>query len=199
MSASAEGIDLKKRRMLTVATSAVAAVGAAYVAVPFIASWQPSARAKAAGAPVEANIGKLEEGQLLRVKWRGKPVWVVRRTKEMLASLPTLTDTLRDPNSDESEQPSYCKNEHRSRKAEYFVGVGICTHLGCSPTYRPEVAPADLGADWKGGFFCPCHGSRFDLAGRVYSGVPAPTNLVIPPYQYLTDTNLLIGEDGGAA
>jgi ubiquinol-cytochrome c reductase iron-sulfur subunit len=199
MSASAEGIDLKKRRMLTVATSVVGAVGAAYVAVPFVASWQPSARAKAAGAPVEADISKVEEGQLLRVKWRGKPVWVVRRTKEMLASLPALNDMLRDPNSDESDQPAYCKNEHRSRKAEYFVGVGICTHLGCSPTYRPEVAPADLGAEWKGGFFCPCHGSRFDLSGRVYQGVPAPLNLVIPPYQYLSDTTLLIGEDGGAA
>jgi ubiquinol-cytochrome c reductase iron-sulfur subunit len=160
---------------------------------------QPSARAKAAGAPVEADIGKIEEGAMLRVKWRGKPVWIVHRTPAMLESLPALNDQLRDPASDESEQPEYSKNEHRSRKPEYFVGVGICTHLGCSPTYRPEVAPADLGADWKGGFFCPCHGSRFDLAGRVYQGVPAPLNLVIPPYQFITDTTLLIGEDGGAA
>jgi len=199
MSASAEGVDLKKRRMLTAATSVMGAVGAAYVAVPFLASWQPSARAKAAGAPVEADISKLEMGALLRVKWRGKPVWIVRRSEEMLASLATLNDTLRDPDSNESDQPEYCKNEARSIKSEYFIGVGICTHLGCSPTYRPDVAPADLGADWKGGFFCPCHGSRFDLAGRVYAGVPAPTNLVIPPHQYLSDTNLLIGEDGGAA
>jgi ubiquinol-cytochrome c reductase iron-sulfur subunit len=199
MSASAESVDLKKRRMLVAATSVMGAVGAAYVAVPFLASWQPSARAKAAGAPVEADISKVEMGQLLRVKWRGKPVWIVRRSKEMLDSLPALSDALRDPNSDESDQPAYCKNEQRSLKAEYFVGVGICTHLGCSPTYRPEVAPADLGADWKGGFFCPCHGSRFDLAGRVYAGVPAPLNLVIPPHQYLSDTNLLIGDDGGAA
>ncbi len=199
MRASAEGVDLRKRRILVVTTSVVGAVGAAYVAVPFLASWQPSARAKAAGAPVEADFSKLEMGALLRVKWRGKPVWIVRRSKEMLDSLPALNDVLLDPNSDESDQPSYCKNEQRSQKTEYFVGVGICTHLGCSPTYRPEVAPADLGADWKGGFFCPCHGSRFDLAGRVYAGVPAPLNLVIPPHQYLSDTNLLIGEDGGAA
>lgn len=198
MSASAESVDLKKRRMLTAATSVMGVVGAAYVAVPFLASWQPSARAKAAGAPVEVDIGKLEMGALLRVKWRGKPVWIVRRTKEMVDTLPTLNEVLRDPDSKESEQPSYCMNELRSQKAEYFVGVGICTHLGCSPTYRPEVAPADLGAEWKGGFFCPCHGSRFDLAGRVYAGVPAPLNLVIPPHQYLAATQLLIGEDGGA-
>jgi ubiquinol-cytochrome c reductase iron-sulfur subunit len=199
MSASAEGVDLGKRRMLTAATSAVGAVGAAFVAVPFIASMQPSERAKAAGAPVEADISKLEPGQLLRVKWRGKPVWIVSRTQEMLDTLPTLDDQLRDPDSNESEQPEYCKNPHRSQKPELLVAIGICTHLGCSPTYRPDVAPADLGADWKGGFFCPCHGSRFDLAGRVYSGVPAPLNLAIPPYQFLSDTNLLIGEDGGAA
>jgi len=199
MSASAEGVDLKKRRMLTAVTSVVGGIGAVYLAVPFVASMQPSERAKAAGAPVEADIGKLEKGGLLRVKWRGKPVWIVRRTPAMLDSLPTLTDQLRDPESNESEQPEYCKNESRAIKPEFFIGVGICTHLGCSPTYRPEVAPADLGADWKGGFFCPCHGSRFDIAGRVYAGVPAPTNLVIPPHQYLSDTNVLIGEDGGAA
>lgn len=199
MSASAEGVDLKKRRMLTAATSVVGAVGAVYVAVPFVASMQPSARAKAAGAPVEADISKLEQGALLRVKWRGKPVWIVRRTEAMLSTLPELTDQLQDPQSDESLQPSYCKNEHRSQKRELLVAIGICTHLGCSPTYRPDVAPADLGADWKGGFFCPCHGSRFDLAGRVYQSVPAPLNLEIPPYQFLSDTTLLVGEDGGAS
>ncbi len=198
MSASAESVDLKKRRMLTAATSVMGVVGAAYVAVPFLASWQPSARAKAAGAPVQADISKLEMGALLRIKWRGKPVWVVRRTKEMLDALPTLDEVLRDPNSEESDQPSYCMNGLRSQKTEYFIGVGICTHLGCSPTYRPKVAPADLGAEWKGGFFCPCHGSRFDLAGRVYAGVPAPLNLVIPPHQYLSATDVLIGDDGGA-
>jgi len=196
---SAAGVDLKRRRVLTVAASAVGVVGAGFVAVPFIASMQPSARAKAAGAPVEADISKLEPGQMLRVKWRGKPVWIVRRSPEMLDSLASLDQDLRDPQSNDSEQPEYCKNPARAIKSEYFVAVGICTHLGCSPTYRPDVAPADLGADWKGGFFCPCHGSRFDLAGRVYQGVPAPLNLVIPPHQYLTDTLLLIGEDGGAA
>ncbi|MCW8847994.1 MAG: ubiquinol-cytochrome c reductase iron-sulfur subunit, partial [Sedimenticola sp.] len=146
-----------------------------------------------------ADIGKLEPGQMMRVKWRGKPVWVVHRTEKNLADMEGLVGSLADPNSDQPQQPEYCKNAHRSRKPGYLVAVGICTHLGCSPTYRPEVAPHDLGADWVGGFFCPCHGSRFDLAGRVYSGVPAPTNLVIPPYQFLTDTQILVGDDGGAA
>ena len=196
---SAEGVDLKRRRMLIAATSAVGAVGVGFAAVPFLASWNPSARAKAAGAPAEADISKLEPGQLLRVKWRGKPVWIVRRTEANLKDLPTLDSELADPNSEADQQPSYCQNATRSIKPEYLVAVGICTHLGCSPTYRPEVAPADLGADWKGGFFCPCHGSRFDLAGRVYSGVPAPTNLVIPPHQYLSESQILIGVDGGAS
>ncbi|MCW8881418.1 MAG: ubiquinol-cytochrome c reductase iron-sulfur subunit [Sedimenticola sp.] len=192
-------VDLKKRRFLTAATSVVGAVGAGFVAVPFLKSWNPSEKAKAAGAPVEADIGKLEPGQMMRVKWRGKPVWVVHRTEKNLADMEGLVGSLADPNSDQPQQPEYCKNAHRSRKPGYLVAVGICTHLGCSPTYRPEVAPHDLGADWVGGFFCPCHGSRFDLAGRVYSGVPAPTNLVIPPYQFLTDTQILVGDDGGAA
>ena len=196
---SAAGVDLKKRRVLTAAATVVGAVGAGFVAVPFVASMQPSARAKAAGAPVEADISKLEMGQMLRVKWRGKPVWVVRRSPEMLAALPGLDGSLRDPDSEQSEQPSYCKNTVRAIKPEFFVAVGICTHLGCSPTYRPDMSAADLGADWKGGFFCPCHGSTFDLAGRVYQGVPAPLNLVVPPHQYLSDSQLLIGEDGGAA
>jgi ubiquinol-cytochrome c reductase iron-sulfur subunit len=199
MSASAEGVDLKKRRMLTAVTSVVGAIGAVYVAVPFVESMEPSARAKAAGAPVEAEFSKLEEGQMLRVKWRGKPVWLVSRTKQMLADLPTLDSQLLDPDSKESDQPPYCKNATRARKPELFVCIGICTHLGCSPTYRPDVAPADLGPDWKGGFFCPCHGSRYDLAGRVYKGVPAPLNLPIPPYKFLSDTKMLIGDDGGAA
>ena len=196
---SAAGVDLKRRRVLTVAASAVGVVGVGFVAVPFIASMQPSARAKAAGAPVEADISKLEMGQLLRVKWRGKPVWIVRRSPEMVESLASLDQDLRDPQSNDSDQPEYCKNPTRAIKPEFFLAVGICTHLGCSPTYRPEVAPADLGAEWKGGFFCPCHGSRFDLAGRVYQGVPAPLNLVIPRHQYLSETQLLIGDDGGAA
>lgn len=192
-------VDLKKRRFLTAATSVVGAVGAGFVAVPFLKSWNPSEKAKAAGAPVEADIGKLEPGQLMRVKWRGKPVWVVNRTEKNLADMEGLVGSLLDPDSEQPQQPEYCKNPHRSRKPQYLVAVGICTHLGCSPTYRPDVAPHDLGADWVGGFFCPCHGSRFDLAGRVFSGVPAPLNLVIPPYQFLTDTTLLVGDDGGVA
>jgi ubiquinol-cytochrome c reductase iron-sulfur subunit len=196
---SAQGVDNKRRRVLIAATGVVGAVGIGYVAVPFIASLNPSARARAAGAPVEADISKLEPGAILRVKWRGKPVWVVNRTKEMLAALPGLDPQLVDPNSDASIQPEYCKNATRSIKPEYLVAVGICTHLGCSPTYRPEVAPPDLGPDWKGGFFCPCHGSRYDLAARVFQGSPAPTNMVIPKYSYLSDTLIRIGEDGGKA
>ncbi len=196
---STETVDLGKRRFLTAATSAVSAVGAAFVAVPFVKSMSPSARAQAAGAPVEADISKMEPGQMLTVEWRGKPVWIVRRTEETLNNLKTLEGTLADPASNESEQPEYCKNDSRAIKPEYLVTVGICTHLGCSPTFRPEMAPADLGPDWKGGFFCPCHGSRFDLAGRVYSGVPAPTNLVIPPHSYVSDTRILVGVDQGAA
>ena len=197
---SADGVDLKKRRFLTAATTVVGAVGAGYVVYPFLAAWSPSEKAKAAGAPVEADIGKLEPGQMMRIKWRGKPVWIVHRTERNLADLATLDDILLDPDSEDTgQQPDYCKNPTRAIKEQYLVAVGICTHLGCSPTYRPDVAPADLGADWKGGFFCPCHGSRFDLAGRVFAGVPAPKNLEIPPYQYLTDTTILVGSDGGAA
>ncbi len=196
---SAEGVDLKKRRFLTAATSVVGAVGVGFALVPFIASMQPSAKARAAGAPAEADISKLEPGQMLRVKWRGQPVWVVHRTEQNLKDMETLTGELLDPNSEAPQQPSYCKNPHRSRKPQYLVAIGICTHLGCSPSFRPEVAPADLGPAWKGGFFCPCHGSTFDLAGRVFKGVPAPSNLVIPPYRFLSDTLILIGDDGGAA
>ncbi len=196
---SADGVDLKKRRFLTAATSVVGAVGAGFVVYPFLAAWAPSEKAKAAGAPVEADISKLEPGQLVRVKWRGKPVWVVRRTEQNLKDLAALEAQLADPNSEMPQQPPYAQNQYRSIKPEYLVAIGICTHLGCSPTYRPEVAPADLGPDWVGGFFCPCHGSRFDLAARVYSGVPAPTNLVIPPYQFLSDTKIVVGDDGGAA
>ncbi len=195
---SAEGVDLKKRRFLTASTAVVGAVGAGFAAVPFIASWQPSERAKAAGAPEEADISKLEIGGLLRVKWRGKVVWVVRRSEQNISDLKVLEPKLADPNSEVPQQPPYAQNETRSIKPEYAVLVGICTHLGCSPTYRPEVAPADLGADWLGGFFCPCHGSFFDLAGRVYAGVPAPINLEVPPHQYLSEDVILIGVDGGA-
>ena len=196
---SEQVVDKRRRLFLTAAATAVTGVGAAYVAVPFIASMNPSDRAKAAGAPVEADIGKLEPGQLIRVEWRGKPVWVLKRSKEALAEMAEMTDILRDPDSNESEQPESCKNVSRSIKPEVFIAVGICTHLGCSPTYRPEVAPEDLGPQWKGGFFCPCHGSLFDLSGRVYAGVPAPLNLVVPPHEYITDTRILIGSSGGQA
>ncbi|MGD2137534.1 MAG: ubiquinol-cytochrome c reductase iron-sulfur subunit [Gammaproteobacteria bacterium] len=196
---SGDKADNGRRRFLTAATTVVGAVGTGFALVPFISSMQPSAKARAAGAPVRADISKLELGQMIRVKWRGKPVWIVRRTPKMLDTLPELDDELRDPDSDASLQPEYAKNEERSIKPEILVLIGICTHLGCSPTYRPDVAPADLGPDWKGGFFCPCHGSRFDLAGRVYKGVPAPTNLTVPPHRYLSDDEILIGEDEGLA
>jgi len=196
---SGNEVNPSRRRFLTAATTVIGGVGVGFALVPFISSMQPSAKARAAGAPVRADISKVEPGQMIRVKWRGKPVWVVNRTKEMLDALPTLDGELRDPQSAESEQPDYAKNEYRSIKPEYLVLIGICTHLGCSPTYRPDIAPADLGKDWKGGFFCPCHGSRFDLAGRVFKGVPAPLNLAVPPYRYLSVTELLIGDEGGAA
>ncbi|MEI6414671.1 MAG: ubiquinol-cytochrome c reductase iron-sulfur subunit [Pseudomonadota bacterium] len=195
---TADAMDLQRRRFLTLATTAMGAVGTAYVAVPFVASWQPSARAKALGAPVEADIGKLEPGQILRVKWRGQPVWVVYRTEQNIVDLKATSGSLLDPSSEASQQPGDCQNALRSKKPKYLVAVGICTHLGCSPLYRPEVAPADLGPEWKGGFYCPCHGSVFDLAGRVAKGVPAPANLKIPPYRFINDSLILIGEDGGA-
>jgi ubiquinol-cytochrome c reductase iron-sulfur subunit len=197
---STDVVDKGKRRFLTAATSVVGAVGAGFVAVPFIASWMPSERAKNAGAPVEADISKLEEGRMMIVEWQSKPVWIVRRSQKMLDSLPKLNENLRDPASEVADQqPEYAQNEHRSRKPEILVLIGICTHLGCSPSFRPDIAPADLGDDWLGGFFCPCHSSKFDMAGRVYQGVPAPTNLPVPPHFYLTDTTILVGEDGGAA
>lgn len=197
---STDAVDQGKRRFLTAATSVVGAVGAGFVAVPFIASWMPSERAKNAGAPVEADISKLEDGQRVIVEWQSKPVWIVRRSQQMLDSLPKLNENLRDPASENADQqPEYAQNEYRSRKPEILVLVGICTHLGCSPTYRPEVGAADLGDDWLGGFFCPCHSSKFDMAGRVFKGVPAPTNLIVPPHYYLTENTILVGEDGGAA
>jgi len=194
-------VDKKKRRFLIAATSALGAAGTAAMVVPFLAAMSPSERAKAAGAPVEADLGAVESGQMIRVEWRGKPVWIVRRTEEMLGNLKEASGSLRDPASEiVTQQPEYAKNEYRSIKPEYLILVGICTHLGCSPTYRPELAPADLGANWKGGFYCPCHGSRFDLAGRVFKNVSAPTNLVVPPHMYLSDTKVLVGldEEGSA-
>ncbi|MEI8208311.1 MAG: ubiquinol-cytochrome c reductase iron-sulfur subunit [Methylococcales bacterium] len=189
-----KGVDKSKRQFLTSALTVVGAVGSGYLAVPFLAQMQPSVKAMAAGAPVEVDISKMETGQLIRVAWRGKPVWVLNRTPEVLETLKTLDAELRDPLSNDSEQPGSSKNQVRSQKPDIFVAVGLCTHLGCSPTFRPEVAPVDLGEKWKGGFFCPCHGSWFDLAGRVYRGVPAPTNLEIPPYRYASETRIIIGE-----
>ena len=197
---SGDETNTGRRRFLTAATSVVGAVGVGFVLVPFISSMQPSAKARAAGAPVRADISKIESGQMIRVKWRGKPVWIVNRTASTLETLPTLDDELRDPDSVEPQQPSYAQNEWRSIKPETLVLIGICTHLGCSPTYRPDVGAADLGGDaWKGGFFCPCHGSRFDLAGRVYKGVPAPLNLEVLPHRYLSENEILVGEDEGVA
>jgi ubiquinol-cytochrome c reductase iron-sulfur subunit len=187
-------VDADRRRFLTTSVAVVGAAATVGVAVPFVAAWQPSERARALGAPIEADISKIEPGQRLTYKWRGKPVWVVSRTPEILAALPSLDDRLRDPESTQDQQPPYCQNEYRSIKPEILVLIGICTHLGCSPLYVKK-GEAPLGAGWPGGFFCPCHGSRFDYAGRVFEGVPAPTNLVVPPYEYLSDTRILIGTD----
>jgi len=192
-----EGVDRDKRRFLTLLTTGVGAIGVGFATTPFVLSMTPSARARAAGAPVEVDISKLESGQMMTVEWRGKPVWIVRRTKEMLDSLPPLDPQLSDPASKNADQqPPYAQNPVRSRKPELLVLVGICTHLGCSPSQKFQVGPASgMGDNWTGGFFCPCHGSKFDLAGRVFKGVPAPTNLVVPPYVFLSDTRILVGEE----
>ncbi|CZF78318.1 MULTISPECIES: ubiquinol-cytochrome c reductase iron-sulfur subunit [Grimontia] len=191
-------VNSGRRRFLTLSTAVVGGVGAAAVAVPFIKSWNPSAKAKAAGAPVEVDISKIEEGQLVRVIWQGKPVWIVRRGEQTLETLNEIGDQLRDPESLEPQQPEYIVNTYRSVKPEIFVAVGLCTHLGCSPTYLPD----SFGEQVEGvssGFFCPCHGSKFDMAGRVFKSVPAPLNLVVPPYTYLNDNRILVGADEGTA
>jgi ubiquinol-cytochrome c reductase iron-sulfur subunit len=188
--------DGSKRRLLLGATSVVGALGAAFVATPFLTSMAPSARARAAGAPVEVDISKLEPGMMVTVEWRGRPVWIIHRTKEMLEALPGASDKVADPQSSQPLQPEYAKNGTRSIKPDIAVLVGICTHLGCSPSAKMMIGPdSGLGADWPGGFYCPCHGSKFDLAGRVFKGMPAPVNLTVPPHTYLTDTRLLVGED----
>ncbi len=189
-------VDEKKRRFLIVATSAAGAVAAGGVAVPFLGSWFPSARALAAGAPVEVDVSKVEAGQQITVEWRGKPVWILRRTPEMLAELDKHDAILADPASASAKQPDYVKGPARSIKPEVFVAVGVCTHLGCSPSLKKEVgAASDMGTDWPGGYYCPCHNSRFDLAARVFKGSPAPTNLEIPPHRYLSDARIVVGED----
>ncbi len=185
-------VDEKKRRFLTAATTVVGGIGVVGAATPFVASWMPSAKAQAAGAPVKVDLSKLEPGQRITVDWRGKPVWIIRRTQEALSKLDEAKDKLRDPHSKASLQPDYTQNKHRSIKPEYLVLVGLCTHLGCVPTYQPNLG--ELGPDWKGGFFCPCHGSTFDLAGRVFEGVPAPINLEVPPYRFIDDNTLVVGE-----
>ena len=185
----------KTRRNLVIATCAVGGAAGVAAAVPFAASWLPSERAKAGGAPIVADISALEPGQSMTVEWRSKPVWIIRRTKEMLDSLPSVDAKLSDPASDVPMQPEYAKNEFRSIKPEVLVLVGICTHLGCSPQSKPAEDKTEMGADWTGGFLCPCHGSKFDLAGRVYKGAPAPVNLEVPKYTYLSNTRILIGDD----
>jgi len=187
-----------RRKFLTLTTGVVGAIGAAAVAVPFVKSWSPSEKAKAAGAPVAVDISKIQPGQLIRVEWRGKPVWVVSRTQKVLDELATLDDKLRDPDSLQPQQPEYAVNPVRALKPEIFVAVGICTHLGCSPTYLPDSFSEQVEGV-ESGFFCPCHGSKFDLAGRVFQNVPAPLNLVIPPHHYVSETQILIGLDKGDA
>ena len=189
----------KTRRNLVVATSVAGGAAAAGAAVPFITSMWPSERAKAAGAPVEVDISAIAPGELKVFEWRGKPVWVIRRTPQMLESLQTVVAKLTDPASKDSLQPEYAANEHRSLKPDVMVMEGVCTHLGCSPQMKPADAKAEMGGDWAGGFYCACHGSKFDLAGRVFRGAPAPTNLTVPPYTFLSEGKLLIGDDKKAA
>lgn len=195
--AGVESIDSGRRHFLVVATTVTGVAGAALTAVPFLASWKPSARAQALGAPVEADISKIELGAMIKINWRGQAVYIVHRTPEMRAKLTTseLTSRLRDPDSKDSEQPKYAQNSTRALKPEYLVLIGVCTHLGCAPMNRFEPGDAELGADWPGGFYCPCHGSKFDLAGRVFKDVPAPLNLKVPPYRFINDDQVQIGVD----
>lgn len=197
---SSEGVNSGRRKFLTAATSAVGAAGAVGILTPFVGSWNPSAKAKAAGAPVKFDFGKLEPGEMKVVEWRGKPVYVVNRTETQLEDLPKLNDQLKDPESTASVQPTYITGDDRALKPELLIVVGLCTHLGCAPKFRPEVGAADLGGEeWVGGFFCPCHGSKFDLSGRVYAGVPASANLEVPPYSFEGDSVVVIGVDAETA
>ncbi len=192
---SNDGVNVGRRRFLVAATSVVGAAGAVGAAIPFLGSWQPSAKAKAAGAPVRVNIGKVEPGQQVVAEWRGQPVFVVRRTDDIMKGLTDVEGKLADPASAESIQPGYVDPKNRAIRSDVLIVLGVCTHLGCAPTFRPEVAPADLGPEWVGGYFCACHGSRYDLAGRVYKSQPAPTNLTVPPHSYETDDVVIIGVD----
>lgn len=186
-------VNLNRRKMLTIAISVIGGLGIGFATIPFIVSWMPSAKAKAMGAPVDIDTSKIEYGQKITVEWRGQPIFIIKRHQNTINNLKTLNDKLRDPNSNEEQQPKYATNIHRSIKPEIFVVIGICTHLGCVPLYKPKIGEVD--ANWIGGFFCPCHGSRFDLAGRVFKGVPAPCNLVIPPHKYINKKILRIGEE----
>ena len=192
-------VDQGRRRLLVAATALTGAAGAVLAATPFLASWKPSARAKALGAPIEIDISKLEAGAMLKVEWRGQPVWVVRRTPEMLKQVSAATPLLLDPDSDGSVQPAYAKNLDRSIKPEFFVVLGVCTHLGCAPMAKFQAQDVTVSADWPGGFYCPCHGSKFDLAGRVFKGVPAPANLKVPPYTFINEGRILVGSDTAQA
>ena len=194
-----EQVDQGRRQLLTAATLLTGAVGAGFAAVPFLASWQPSARARALGAPVEVDISKLEAGALLKVEWRGQPVWVLRRTPEMLQALEGIDSMLADPQSQNSAQPDYARNPARAANPEFLVVLGVCTHLGCAPMERFRRGDTEMGADWPGGFYCPCHGSKFDLAGRVFRAMPAPTNLAVPPYTFVDNNRILVGEDQARA
>ena len=185
-----------RRKFLSIATSITAAVGGMFALTPFVASFQPSKKAKALGAAIKINIDKIESGSIVKVIWKGMPVWILHRSEQMLEKIDSAADQLRDPNSELSVQPNFAKNNFRSIRPEFLVVEGVCTHLGCAPIEKFAIAPADMGPDWKGGFFCPCHGSKFDLSGRVFSGVPAPSNLRIPPHHYESDTTLIIGEYG---
>lgn len=194
-----EEVDLGRRRLLTTATAVTGAIGAAFAAAPFLASWKPSARARALGAPVDIDPTKLEAGAMLKVEWRGKPVWVLRRTPAMLQQLEAATPFLADPDSEASIQPDFAKNAARASNPEFLVVLGVCTHLGCAPLEKFTPGDVTVSADWPGGFYCPCHGSKFDLSGRVWSGVPAPTNLTVPPYAFLADGHILVGGADKAA
>ena len=189
-----DSTDIERRQFLTGTAAVLGGLGAGVAAIPFVSTFQPSERAKAIGAPVEANIDQIEPGQRVTYKWRGKPVWIIRRTKEQLTALEQMRDILADPDSTSSVQPEFAENSWRSLNQEYLVLVGICTHLGCSPSFRPLAGDVVMGADSVGGFYCPCHGSKFDLSGRVYAGVPAPTNMDVPPYKFLNESRILIGE-----
>ena len=192
-----EEIDLRRRRMLVTATAITGAVGLAIAAEPFIASWEPSQRAKSLGAPVEIDIAKVEPGAMLTVPWRGKPVWVVHRTPQMLSQIDDAKKFLLDPSSNGSLQPDFAKNESRAERPAFFVALGVCTHLGCTPQARFMAGDPGISKDWPGGFYCPCHGSKYDLAGRVFKDMPAPANLTVPPYQFIDEYRILIGSGEG--